>query len=86
MFLPSHSAGGPGPIYGTHWWSPGTRETFLLMTPLVFLQGAYSLSLLRYVGALPRPNEVLALCLELLGGKVIISNEIARINTAFFLM
>ena len=56
------------------------------MTPLVFLQGAYSLSLLRYVGALPRPNEVLALCLELLWGKVIISNEIARINTAFFLM
>ena len=58
---------------------------------LGFPSGASSLSLLRYVGARPRPGEVPALCLDLFGkkntfGKKSISIEIARIYTASFLI
>ena len=48
------------------WVEPWYKGNFSSNDTLGF---PYSLSLLRYMGVLPRPNEVLALCLELLGKK-----------------
>lgn len=78
----SHSQ---GPLRNSAWtrtnsWNalvePWHKGHFSSNDTLGFPSGAFSLSLLRYMGARPRPSEVPALCLELFGKKILLAKKI----------
>lgn len=78
----SHSQGPPrnSAWTRTNSWNalvePWHKGHFSSDDTLGFPSGASSLSLLRYMGARPRPSEVPALCLELFGKKMLLAKKV----------